>query len=262
MSTTVSPRKVPRGADFSGMAAESHRPKDEKGVAYNQLYDGLPVLAAGLDVHELAFEMFSRHVPKSARILDVGAGAGSFCKRLLNQGYREIEAVEINTDWFQVPGIPVHALDLQKEWADQLPEPAFDVVVTIEVIEHLENPWHFARQCARAVKPGGLILLSTPNIQSTRSRIQFLFDAEFRFFRQKDFEAVGHMTSLTQNQIRQVFESAGCERVESSHSGHKGIPSPKSAKKAVRAAFYALTYPFMRGPKHGEEGLYIFRKAG
>lgn len=262
MSNSTLP-PVPRGADFSKLDTGSHtnRRRNEKGIVYNQLYEGLPVLAAGLDVHERAFEAFARHVPKEARILDVGAGAGSFCKRLLDNGYHAVEAVEIQSDWFDVPNIPVHALNLLEDWAEKLPEAEFDALVTLEVIEHLENPWHFARQCAAAVKPGGLILLSTPNIQSTRSRIQFLIDAEFRFFRQKDFDGVGHMTSLTHNQIRLCFRSAGCELVEASHSDHKGIPKPRSARKAVRAAFYALAYPFMRGPKHGEEGIHVFRKA-
>lgn len=257
MPSTTTP--VPRGADFS-VQISSERPRDEQGFPLDREYGGLPVLADGIDIHERAFELISKHVPKSGRILDVGAGTGSFSKRLIDQGYAGTEAVEFHADWFQVPGVPVHALDLQDDWAAKLPAPA-DAVVSLEVIEHLENPWHFARQCALAVKPGGVIVLSTPNIQSSRSRLQFLMNAEFRFFRQKDYEAIGHITSLTQNQIRQVFEAAGCEPVEQARSRHKGILRPRSPRKAFQAAVYALAYPLMRGPKHGEVGLYVFRKS-
>ena len=45
-----------------------------------------------------------------------------------------------------------------------------DAMISIEGIEHLENPSLFVRECARVVKPGGLVFLSTPNVDSYRSR--------------------------------------------------------------------------------------------
>jgi 2-polyprenyl-3-methyl-5-hydroxy-6-metoxy-1,4-benzoquinol methylase len=38
-----------------------------------------------------------------------------------------------------------------------------DVVASVETIEHLENPRAFMRQLARVVKPGGVVIVSTPN---------------------------------------------------------------------------------------------------
>ena len=41
-----------------------------------------------------------------------------------------------------------------------------DVMLAIDVIEHLENPWLFLRECKRILKPGGVLILTTPNILS------------------------------------------------------------------------------------------------
>ncbi len=156
-------------------------------------------------------------------------------------------------------GLPVHALDLNSAWAKQLPG-CFDALVALEVIEHLENPWHFTRQCAAALSPGGWLLISTPNIESSRSRIEFLLTGEFRFFRAKDFVECGHITSLTAQQIERTAFHAGLEQVEYRHSRHKGMPCPGSFRKTLRSLLYALSWLFMKGQKHGEESLFLFRK--
>ena len=222
-------------------------------------YGGLPIHADSPHVHEQALEIIQSHADKTSRIIDVGAGAGSFTKRLIDHGYGQVEAIELRAEAFQVPRVPVHALDLQTDWASRLPRP-YDLLVALEVFEHLENPWHFARQCAEAVRPGGLAVLSTPNIESSRSRIEFLLRAEFRFFGERDFQRVGHVTSMTSSQIARVFAQAGMERLVRRYSRHKGIPRPGNPKKAYRAFLYALSYPFMKGTKHGETSIFLFRR--
>jgi 2-polyprenyl-3-methyl-5-hydroxy-6-metoxy-1,4-benzoquinol methylase len=232
--------------------------EQEKGWSGSH-YQGLPVHADGDDVHALALEMLRAHIGVEACILDVGAGAGAFSQRLLDHGYWKLEAVELRSDAFAVPEVPVHALDLNDAWAEQLAGRA-DAVVSLEVIEHLENPWQFARQCAAAVRPGGWVLLSTPNIESSRSRIEFLLGGEFRFFRAKDFTGCGHITGLTATQMERVGARAGLELIEYRHSRHKGWPRPRSRRKALRAILYALAYPFMNGRKRGEVSLFLFRR--
>jgi 2-polyprenyl-3-methyl-5-hydroxy-6-metoxy-1,4-benzoquinol methylase len=253
-------RPLPRGADWSGLSQQAPHALNEQGMPTRVHYSGIPVAADGLDVHEQAMAILEEHVSdRSASILDVGAGAGAFAKRILDHDYRDVHALEVNRAAFQVEEVPVHVLDLDSDWSQQLPKP-FDAVVSLEVIEHLENPWHFARQCAAAVRPGGVIVLSTPNIQSSRSRLQFLLNAEFRFFGEKDFQNIGHMTSLTKNQIFHAFTCAGCDFLDYGHSSHKGIPRPTSGRKLLRMLLYAVSYPFMRDAKFGEVSMFAFRK--
>lgn len=45
-----------------------------------------------------------------------------------------------------------------------------DAVVSIDGIEHIERPFDFVAECARVIRPGGRLFVSTPNVSSLRSR--------------------------------------------------------------------------------------------
>jgi SAM-dependent methyltransferase len=107
-------------------------------------------------------------LPKSpARILDAGAGHGRFCRLAADAGHR-VEACDYDPALFQVAGVPFH----QAELNDRIPiaDDTFDCVVSIEVLEHLENHARFIREVVRVTKPGGTIILTTPNVLSIQSR--------------------------------------------------------------------------------------------
>lgn len=105
--------------------------------------------------------------PARARVLDAGCGEGQLSYRLAKLGY-------------SVTGIDLPGPSLEKarallassdyRWdiiAGSVEEfgavnPSFDAVVSIEVIEHLYRPVTFLKNMARALRPGGILILSTP----------------------------------------------------------------------------------------------------
>jgi SAM-dependent methyltransferase len=108
--------------------------------------------------------------PAPARILDVGAGEGYLCQLLQERGY-QVEACDYLQDIFKVPGVPFHKADLNH--AIPLPDNTYDAIVSIEVLEHLENHVRFIQECLRVTRPGGLAIFTTPNILSLPSRWHF-----------------------------------------------------------------------------------------
>lgn len=104
------------------------------------------------------------------RLLDLGAGEGYFTKLARGRGF-QVEACDFDRNAFRVEGVPFHEADLTEKIP--LPDRAFDVVVSIEVIEHMENHARFMREALRVLKPGGRLIVTTPNVLSLTSRWKF-----------------------------------------------------------------------------------------
>ena len=112
------------------------------------------------------------------KVLDVGAGEGFFVSILGNyikeqfQGNPQdhISACDLNPDGFKYDAIECQPADFH----NPLPydDNQFDIVTSIEVIEHLEDQFKFIRELRRVVKPGGKIIVTTPNILNINSRIR------------------------------------------------------------------------------------------
>lgn len=113
---------------------------------------------------------------KNAIILDAGTGAGYFLLELNKLGYKNIYGLDIGnylTEEAQssIQGFKTADLNFDKlPWADGF----FDAITAWEVFEHLENPHQPIREIYRILKPGGLLLMSVPNIFHIVSRLIFL----------------------------------------------------------------------------------------
>jgi len=102
------------------------------------------------------------------RILDVGCGGGLLCEPMTRLGatVTGIDATERNTE---IARIHAQAIGLDIDYrfatASDLVESGatFDVVLNMEVIEHVADRQIFLDDCARLVRPGGLMFLATLN---------------------------------------------------------------------------------------------------
>jgi len=100
------------------------------------------------------------------RLLDMGCGAGFFLKIAREAGWDEL-GIDLSPDAvaFARDRLGLHAIAGQIEDSN-LPENAFDVVTLLETIEHLFDPMAVLRQAYRVLRPGGLIAVTTPNLNS------------------------------------------------------------------------------------------------
>ncbi|RLA35648.1 MAG: hypothetical protein DRR15_07030 [Gammaproteobacteria bacterium] len=102
-----------------------------------------------------------------------------------------IAALDINPEQYKVPEIDCQFCDLN----GRIPfdDASFDVCFSIEVIEHLNNPQNIINEAHRVLKSGGMLFLSTPNLNSIAQKLRFLFSDEFQWFREKDHRILGHI---------------------------------------------------------------------
>lgn len=113
--------------------------------------------------------MYLRSVP-GGEVLDVGCGGGAFLAGMRELGWRVVgvepdpRAVEMATD--------LHGLDVRLGTLDRqcFPADRFDAVTASHVIEHVHDPLGLLRECARVCKPGGRVVVVTPNVESLGHR--------------------------------------------------------------------------------------------
>ena len=109
-------------------------------------------------------------IPKGS-VLDVGCGAGEFLGMMQEAGWKVLgfdsdpAAARAARESF---GVPVIVGDFST--AD-LPAESFDAVIASHVIEHVYDPVSFLSACRRVVKPGGRVVVVTPNLDSLGSRM-------------------------------------------------------------------------------------------
>lgn len=116
-------------------------------------------------------EVFGLHLPKEkdSSILDYGAGAGFFLEWLFTLGYKNIEGVDIDPGMIELCQNKPFRVSQFNEFDFNEVESSFDFVVLKDVIEHVERDAveSFLRRLFLMLKPGGKLLLVTPNASSS-----------------------------------------------------------------------------------------------
>jgi 2-polyprenyl-6-hydroxyphenyl methylase/3-demethylubiquinone-9 3-methyltransferase len=116
-----------------------------------------------------AVEAIVREVPAKSRVLDLGCGNGSFLARFRGRGW-EIYGADLSETGIEFcrsnyDGIRFFLADITQTSSDVFLKECggpVDAVISTEVVEHLFNPRAYARLCFEMLKPGGLLVLSTP----------------------------------------------------------------------------------------------------
>jgi len=107
------------------------------------------------------------------RLLDVSCKAGEVLQALKSRGF-VLRGTNFEPAGPSLDGIPI---DYGVDLLQRLPyeDASFDVVLLIEVIEHLENHRTALSELARILEPDGVVILTTPNIMRLNSRCHFFW---------------------------------------------------------------------------------------
>lgn len=146
---------------------------------------------------------------RPSRVLDIPCGAGAFTKRLADAGVEVYPADIENLLRFE------NALFRKADMNEALPygDGFFDALACIDGIEHLERPFDFLDECRRVLRPGGSLVISTPNISSIRSRARWLMTGHHNKCKTPlDEENPGplhHISMLSYHKLRYMLHSRG-----------------------------------------------------
>ena len=174
-------------------------------------YRGLPIRCAP-GVHAASLELLQSRVPLSARVLDLASGSGAFLARLKDAGFPDLLGVERERSSYLLADVPCLSVDLDRPFAEAIGS-SFDVVTAIEIIEHLSSPIAFLQEAAKLLSPGGLLLVSTPNVSEWQSRIKFLLQGRLRYFDERQYRFQRHISPIFPALAPFMLEEAGLEVV-------------------------------------------------
>jgi SAM-dependent methyltransferase len=149
-------------------------------------------------------------------LLDAGAGEGYFSRVAADHGFR-VEACDYQKSLFKPDDIPFHQADLNE--AIPLPDESFDCVVSIEVIEHVENHARFVNELLRVTRVGGTLIVTTPNVLSLSSRWHFFLYgytdcAPLPLDPELDDYSMQHINPISLPELLFQFERFGGELVQ------------------------------------------------
>ena len=165
-------------------------------------------------LHQVVMDELKKLGP--GRILDVPSGPGYLLRDLKRDGFSGV-AAEINPALHCFDDLTYKQVDMCARFPFNDGE--FNYVASIEGVEHIENHFAFLREVHRVLKPGGWLILTTPNVLSLESRWLF-FTSGFHDLAKKpiplDTENMyfEHIHPIDFNQLYFACEQCGL-RVES-----------------------------------------------
>lgn len=213
---------------------------------------------ANKGLHDYVEQILKDKISVQTKILDVGAGSGAFINRIKKYGGL-YSAIEIAADAFELENIKLYQINLNSNFSDLIND-KFDLIISIEVIEHIENPHNFIRQLVQLLNTDGTIIITTPNTENIPARLKFLLNGNirgFEWFISKD------STRHESQHISPIFTSLFFRILEENDlqiESYYHFPSNRylNSTKFIKILSQVLS-PFLKGYKFGDNHIFIIK---
>lgn len=183
------------------------------------------------------YRPFLDALPKDARVLDLGCGGGDVLRLLESRGHRA-EGIDISEEQVRLAsrsGLNARTADAV-EFLSVHPA-AYDGIVALDFIEHFakDELLPLLRAIGGALKPGGWLLIQTPNGQGL-------------FASQIIYGDLTHMTILNPRSLRQGLSLAGFEDIRILEAG----PAPLGPSDTLRSVLWPIVRAAARALRYVE----------
>ena len=146
------------------------------------------------------------NIPKTGRLLEIGSHPFEITKMLKDKGY-DIHGIDLI---YSRKDLNVVKCDIEIQ---ELPykDNEFDIVLLMQVIEHLSKPIFALKEIKRVLKPKGIFVLTTPNFFSLNNIKSLFFKRKQNDFGSllEDENYAGHIRVYTKNELKELLEHCG-----------------------------------------------------
>ncbi len=249
---------APKPAPWFG--TDKKRPHDYKGLR----------MKTDTHLHEQLEQMITQWVPVAGnqevrpRVLDLGCGEGALSQRLYDLGY-QVVSVDVDPADFKAEGPTFAPLDFNDPPAverfveEHGGQP--DLILAVEVVEHLRSPRDFLAMCRRLCAGKTHLIVTTPNVASWWSRFWFFRTGQLWGFNPESWDDPGHIHPITPTEMRGLLRENGFECLQVTPAGHLPIIWAYNWKRLLISLAMLPFRWFMRGEKDGWVLCYHAQKA-
>jgi len=165
-------------------------------------------------IYRMVAEVLKESDEGGGVLVDVGCGTGQLWSQVAQYFAHYIGVDVVRYEAFPTEA-EFHQVDLDTGRAS-LPSECADVVASVETIEHLENPRAFFRELVRLAKPGGWVIVTTPNQLSLLSLLTLVIKKRFASFQDVHYPA--HLTALLEVDLKRIATESGLREVSVTYS--------------------------------------------
>ncbi len=211
--------------DTGLLILDSYRTAAQDETVAGGNYKGLKIHALPV-IHEEAEKAATRLFVANGNVLDIASGSGALCLRLHDRGFK-LTGCDLVTENFRLHDkLPFVEVNLNLPFSEKFSQ-QYDGITATEIIEHVENPRHFLRECFALLKPGGTLVLTTPNVDSGFARAFLIRSGSLWWFDRAHYLRDGHITPVPLFMLKDALQEAGFEPPSVSSVGeHEGPMLP------------------------------------
>ena len=137
----------------------------DENVSFLQKMAGLFIYLLPTEKAEIDYSVLYFSKKEIGKLLDIGCGNGSFISRMKNLGWK-VEGIDFDSkavNYCNERGLDVKCGDLAQQ---NFENDCYDVITINHVIEHVPDAGQLIEECYRILKPGGCLVIATPNTES------------------------------------------------------------------------------------------------
>jgi 2-polyprenyl-3-methyl-5-hydroxy-6-metoxy-1,4-benzoquinol methylase len=150
-----------------------------------------------------------RLIPPDGKIIgSVGCSRGGTEAELVKAG-REVHGVDISQEAIDMAATRLtSARRVQPDNSHPFEDESLDGLILADVIEHIPAAWSYLKDCVRAVKPGGWVVISVPNMRNIDTLMQFWIKGDWPEHDYGLFDAT-HVQMMSIRRLERWCHNAG-----------------------------------------------------